>query len=798
MLGGLGPAAGRTARTYEVGAGDCILHLAEEEAHTLVAGDDGLDVLAFGAAARTPRSPSSRAPGRVAGPALASAATGRNPFEREAAAGPLELPEPRRERPPTIVATRRRARPGATSAALRAITERDLGHAAGSGTRASGTQRSRRARAASRTTATRAEEEMFVVLDGDGQAAARRRAPPCARGPRRRAAAGHAASRTRSRPATTGLSSSPTAPASPTTSATTRTRARSPSAGSGSSPASSRSTTGTAEDLSLLDKELVFVTGKGGVGQVDGGRRARASPPRARPAHDRRRGRAPRRRPARARRRRVRRVRRARGRRGPAPLSIDPSARWRSTSSTSCRSAPSPTRSPRSRIFTYLAAATPGMRELLTVGKVVGARAARTPHAGAHPYDLVVVDAPGDRPRPGGARRRRARSPTLRASARSPARGRRSTRRSPTPATAAIVAVTLPRRCRSTRRSRCAPPCRTSWGWPSAGRGQRAAPDRFSDAEAAALRAAPRSPGVGARARRCTPARAPSARRSRGCAAGLPRAARRAALRLRARLAALARAAGRALGERAVSVADAWRASASASAPARAASARPRPRRRRSGARRAWEARGSRDDRPRAAARRRARARRARQRATPREPERASHGHGIESRRAVGDDARPEAHVRRAHRAPRAGRADARRGPLQPHLPAAVRRRGGLAGVHRHREALRPAPLRAVRRHRARHASLAQRAGLPRRARPAEPASSKAARCGPSWRRRASPPTSWVAGTGVVFGLLQPPHRRRPARGPRRVLPRARRACRRLQRARAGVKALLADPARRS
>jgi anion-transporting ArsA/GET3 family ATPase len=47
-----------------------------------------------------------------------------------------------------------------------------------------------------------------------------------------------------------------------------------------------------------------------------------------------------------------------------------------------------------SRTFTYLAAATPGMRELLTVGKVweLAQDDRRTP--GAHAYDLVVLDAP--------------------------------------------------------------------------------------------------------------------------------------------------------------------------------------------------------------------------------------------------------------------------------------------------------------------------------------------------------------------------------------------------------------------
>jgi anion-transporting ArsA/GET3 family ATPase len=48
----------------------------------------------------------------------------------------------------------------------------------------------------------------------------------------------------------------------------------------------------------------------------------------------------------------------------------------------------------RSRIFTGLTAATPGLRELLTIGKVweLAQHERRTP--GAKPYDLVVLDAP--------------------------------------------------------------------------------------------------------------------------------------------------------------------------------------------------------------------------------------------------------------------------------------------------------------------------------------------------------------------------------------------------------------------
>src|SRR3954471_7595037 len=53
-----------------------------------------------------------------------------------------------------------------------------------------------------------------------------------------------------------------------------------------------------------------------------------------------------------------------------------------------------------SRMFTLLAAATPGLRELLTIGKVweLAQPDRRTP--GAHPYDLVVLDAPATRAPP--------------------------------------------------------------------------------------------------------------------------------------------------------------------------------------------------------------------------------------------------------------------------------------------------------------------------------------------------------------------------------------------------------------
>src|SRR5690606_5458275 len=48
----------------------------------------------------------------------------------------------------------------------------------------------------------------------------------------------------------------------------------------------------------------------------------------------------------------------------------------------------------KSRMFTYLAAATPGLRELVTIGKIWELAQPNRKVAGARSYDLVIVDAP--------------------------------------------------------------------------------------------------------------------------------------------------------------------------------------------------------------------------------------------------------------------------------------------------------------------------------------------------------------------------------------------------------------------
>ena len=154
---------------YEVKAGDCLVHRALEDAHTLQAGPDGLDVLAFGQ--RTfadgitwlPR-PASRGSGETWAPVGVEED---HPWAREAAAGPPEVSE-LSPRPSTIVHV----------PDLEAV-ERD-GATVGRRVRYAGRE------AGSDRTGLRhaevfpgklnapphchsAEEEIFVVLDGDGQ-----------------------------------------------------------------------------------------------------------------------------------------------------------------------------------------------------------------------------------------------------------------------------------------------------------------------------------------------------------------------------------------------------------------------------------------------------------------------------------------------------------------------------------------------------------------------------------------------------------------------------------------------------
>jgi uncharacterized cupin superfamily protein len=153
-------------RTYEVRAGDCILHRAGAEPHTIVGAGDGLDVLAFGSGSPTGLTWLPRARAWWNGPHWLPH-DGPNPFKAEEAAGPLELPVPEDTRPATIVnvedVSARHAQRGDVAGERRRLTD------------ALGARHSLLHRLVVEPGALSypphchsAEEELFVVLDGSG------------------------------------------------------------------------------------------------------------------------------------------------------------------------------------------------------------------------------------------------------------------------------------------------------------------------------------------------------------------------------------------------------------------------------------------------------------------------------------------------------------------------------------------------------------------------------------------------------------------------------------------------------
>lgn len=153
--------------TYRVGTGDTIAHLAGGPPHTIIAGDEGLDVLAFGSGSPTGLTYLPRPKVFWAGTRWLPA-DGPHPFAAEQACGPLEIPEPQAERHPSIVAlgdapVREPAPDGYRG------TRRNLG--AGCGSVGSGLKHI--ALEPGRLSAPPhwhgQEEELFVILGGDGE-----------------------------------------------------------------------------------------------------------------------------------------------------------------------------------------------------------------------------------------------------------------------------------------------------------------------------------------------------------------------------------------------------------------------------------------------------------------------------------------------------------------------------------------------------------------------------------------------------------------------------------------------------
>ncbi|HEV3045853.1 MAG TPA: cupin domain-containing protein [Solirubrobacteraceae bacterium] len=151
----------QSGETFAVGAGDCIVHLPGRGAHTLRAGEQGLDVLVFGQRLDAALTALPRAGVAWSGRRWVALGDGAAPFEREARCGPPECPEPSAERPANVVSL-------AGVEPVLGGRARLLARAAGSV--ASGLNHVVLAAGEQGAPAHchSAEEEIFVVLEGDG------------------------------------------------------------------------------------------------------------------------------------------------------------------------------------------------------------------------------------------------------------------------------------------------------------------------------------------------------------------------------------------------------------------------------------------------------------------------------------------------------------------------------------------------------------------------------------------------------------------------------------------------------
>ncbi len=148
-------------KTYAIARADCIVHKPRRGAHTLRAGETGLDVLVFGQRRDPALSALPRAGVAWSFPRWVELAGGDSPFTREAAAGAPECPPPEPERPRHVVAL-------ADAPAILDGRVRRLGQAAGAS--ATGLNHVVLARGAQGAPphCHSVEEELFVVLDGGG------------------------------------------------------------------------------------------------------------------------------------------------------------------------------------------------------------------------------------------------------------------------------------------------------------------------------------------------------------------------------------------------------------------------------------------------------------------------------------------------------------------------------------------------------------------------------------------------------------------------------------------------------
>jgi uncharacterized cupin superfamily protein len=153
--------------SYALSPSDCFCFQAATQPHTLKAGPEGLDVLAYSNRSGDAATFLPRAKVSWLGVSWVEAGSVDHPFQRESKLGPPELREPSARRPANLVALKDVKAVGSAHKTVSAIT-RDLGRAAGS--RLTGLRHEAVApgKLACPPHCHSVEEEIFVVLEGEG------------------------------------------------------------------------------------------------------------------------------------------------------------------------------------------------------------------------------------------------------------------------------------------------------------------------------------------------------------------------------------------------------------------------------------------------------------------------------------------------------------------------------------------------------------------------------------------------------------------------------------------------------